>query len=142
MPTVREIMTADPEQVDIDTNLREALTAMRDLDVGSLPVVAQGKLVGIITDRDITVRVIAEDRNPDGVQVGEALTTNPVTARPQMDVAEASRLMAQHQIRRLPVVDGGRLVGILALGDVAVDASPRTAGAALKEISTPSEPER
>ena len=142
MATVREMMTGNPEQVDTDTTVHEAARIMSELNVGAVPVVTGGQLQGIVTDRDITVRVIAENRNPAEVRVGEIATPSPVTVTPDMDMDEAARLMAEHQVRRLPVVEGDRLVGMLSLGDVAVEGSSAEAGRALKEISTPAEPER
>ena len=142
MPTVREMMTADPEQVDRDDTVQDAAAKMRELNVGAIPVIAGGQVQGIITDRDITVRVIAENRKLADVRVHEIASGNPVTVTPDTDMNQAAQLMAQHQVRRLPVVEGGRLVGMLSLGDLAVEGDTREAGQALKEISTPAEPER
>ena len=115
---------------------------MREIDVGAVPVTGSGRVVGIVTDRDITVRVIAANRKPGDVRVREIASADVVTTTPDAEMAEATALMAQHQIRRLPVVEDGRLVGMLSLGDLSVDGSTRDAGRALREISTPSEPER
>ena len=142
MSTVREIMTRDPERVDADAMVQEAARVMRDLNVGSVPVVSSGKVHGIVTDRDITLRVIAEDRNPGTVRVGDIASPGPVTVTPDTSVESAARLMAAQQIRRLPVVENGQLVGMLSLGDISVEGSTAAAGKALTEISTPSEPER
>ena len=142
MPTVRDVMTSDPEQVDRDASVQEAATTMRELNVGAVPVVAGGRVQGIVTDRDITVRVIAEGRRPADVRVHEVASADPVTVAPDTDTREAARLMAEHQVRRLPVVEGGSLVGMISLGDLAADADPAEAGRALREISTPAEPER
>ena len=142
MPTVREMMTADPEQVDRDDTVQDAAAKMRELNVGAIPVIAGGQVQGIITDRDITVRVIAENRKLADVRVHEIASGDPVTVTPDTDMNQAAQLMAQHQVRRLPVVEGGRLVGMLSLGDLAVEGDTREAGQALKEISTPAEPER
>lgn len=142
MASVREMMTGDPEQVDRDDSVYDAACKMRELNVGAVPVVGGGQVQGIVTDRDITLRVIAENRNLKQVRVHEIASTDPVTVTPDTDMDEAARLMAQHQVRRLPVVDGGRLVGMLSLGDLSVDGNAREAGRALKDISSPSEPER
>ena len=142
MPTVREMMTGDPEQIEADARVHEAARTMRELNVGAVPVVSGGTLQGIVTDRDITIRVIAENRNPKEARVGDIATPNPVTVSPDMSIDEAARLMAQHQVRRLPVVENGALVGMLSLGDVSVEGDARQAGQALREISTPAEPER
>jgi len=142
MASVREIMTADPEQVDADAQVHEAALVMRELNVGAVPVTSGGQVCGIITDRDITLRVLAENRNPAEVKVRDVATSSIVTTAPDTDVADAARLMAEHQVRRLPVVEGGRLVGMLSLADVSLDGNARVAGTALKEISSPAEPDR
>ena len=142
MPKVREMMTGDPESVDADATVREAAEKMRQIDVGAVPVIGNGRVLGIVTDRDITVRVIAANRRPGEVRVREIASADVVTTTPDAEMAEATALMAQHQIRRLPVVEDGRLVGMLSLGDLSVDGSTRDAGRALREISTPAEPER
>ena len=142
MPTVRAVMTPNPESVDASATVHEAVEKMRDLNVGIVPVVAGGRVQGVITDRDVTVRLIAENRSPRDVTAGEIATPHPVTITPEMDVQEASRLMGQHQVRRLPVVENGQLVGMLSLGDVSVDADSGAARQALRQVSTPAEPER
>ena len=142
MPTVREMMTDNPEHVDRDATVQDAAKVMSELNVGAVPVVSGGRVEGIVTDRDITVRVIAESRRPGEVRVHEIASSDPVTVSPNTDMGEAAQLMAQHQVRRLPVVENGQLVGMLSLGDLSVEGSTGEAGRALKEISTPSEPER
>lgn len=138
---VREIMTQNVESVTPETDLVMVARQMRELNVGSMPIVEGGQLVGIITDRDIVVRVVADGKNPQGEQARNHLTPNPTTIRPDADVNEASELMAREQIRRLPVVEDGRLVGMLAIGDLAVDTGKdRLVGDALEKISEPSEP--
>jgi CBS domain-containing protein len=137
---VREVMTTGVSTVSPSTKVGEAARQMRDLNVGSLPVVDRQELVGIVTDRDITIRVTADGLNPDEVMVKDVMTSNPTTISPDQTVDEASRVMSRQQIRRLPVVENGKLVGILALGDVATDPeSQDEAGAALTDISQPSE---
>src|SRR4051794_27782668 len=137
---VRDVMTTDVDTVNPSTKVGEAARQMRDTNVGSLPVVDRQELVGIVTDRDITIRVAADGINADEVLVKEVMTADPVTVSPDQTVDEASAVMSQHQVRRLPVVDGGKLVGILALGDVATDPSSQDeAGEALTGISQPSE---
>lgn len=137
MATVRDVMTKDPEYLGADSTARDAVQVMRERNVGSVPVVVGGRLQGIITDRDIALRVVAEDRLPTEVILSEIATATPLTITPEMDVESAARLMAQHQVRRLPVVDGTDLVGIVSLGDLSVEGDQRAAGAALKEISAP-----
>lgn len=139
---VRDAMTTDVDVVMPSSKVSDAAEKMRNLNVGSLPVIDQQQLVGIITDRDITVRVTADGGSPDDVLVKQVMSTDVVTVSPDTDMDDAARLMANHQIRRLPVVDGGKLVGMLALGDVATEPGERkNAGAALTNISFPSEPD-
>src|SRR5215210_5966691 len=137
---IREIMTTDVDMVSPSTKITEAARNMRDMNVGSMPVVDRQELVGIITDRDIAVRVTADGIDPDEVLVKEVMSTDVVTVRPDQTVDDAVKLMSQHQVRRLPVVENGKLVGILALGDVALDPTAKDeAGEALSEISSPSD---
>lgn len=142
MTTVREIMTGDPRSVDADDSVAAAAEAMRELNVGSVPVMAEGRIAGIITDRDITLRVIAENRLPQETKVREIATGEPLTVTPDTLVEVAAGLMASRQIRRLPVEEDGALVGMLSLGDVSVEGSERRAGEALTDISEPSRPDR
>jgi len=142
MATVREAMTGNPESVDGDATVQDAIRTMRELNVGAVPVVGGGRVAGIVTDRDVTVRVIAENRRPADMRVREIASTDVVTVTPNTDMNEASTLMARHQVRRLPVVEDGRLVGMLSLGDLSVEGNTQDAGKALREISTPAEPER
>ena len=136
----REIMSRDPRCVTPDASVREAARLMKDEDVGVLPVVeADGKdkrLVGMVTDRDIVLRVVAEGKDVQSSTVGEVASRDLVTVDPQQDLDEALRLMAQHQVRRLPVVEeDGRLVGILAQADVATAGHDAKTGQVVEEIS-------
>jgi CBS domain-containing protein len=134
-------MTSPVEFVTAETDLVMVARRMRDLNVGSLPVIEGDRLMGIITDRDIVIRVLAEGRDPQREHVRDYVTPSPTTISPDADVGEASKLMAREQIRRLPVVDGARLVGYLAIGDLAVDTGQdRLVGDALEKISEPSQP--
>lgn len=142
MALVRDVMTNNPENVDADASVSDAATIMHELEIGAVPVVGNGAIQGIITDRDIAIRVVAANRNPSEVKVSEIATPNPVTVGPDADMKEAEDLMAQHQVRRLPVVENGKLVGILALGDVSVEASVKDAGRVLRDVSNPAEPGR
>ena len=138
---VRDIMTAGVESVTPEMDLVMVARRMKELNVGSVPVVEGDRLVGIVTDRDIVIRAVAEGQNPQSVQVRSCLTPNPTTISPDADVQEASQLMASEQIRRLPVVENGQLVGYLAIGDLAVDVGrDRLVGDALEKISEPSNP--
>jgi len=133
--TVRELMTADPRTVEPTTSTVEAAQIMREEDAGRVPVVEGDQLVGIVTDRDIVLRVVAEARDPRTVTVGEIASRQLVTIDPEQSVDEAARLMAEHQVRRLPVVEeDGQLVGIVAQADIAL-AEPRQAVQMPEEIS-------
>jgi CBS domain-containing protein len=133
----REIMTTDVKTVDRDTPLREVAAIMRDADVGSLPVVENGKLVGIVTDRDIVIRALAEGRDPS-TSVGYAMTADIFSVRPDDFVFEAIRMMGDKQVRRIPVVnDDGALAGIIAMADIALEVEDeREIAEALEEISS------
>ena len=132
---VRDAMTESPRTASLSQSLHEAARVMKDEDVGSLPVVEDGGLVGVITDRDIVVRAVAEGRAPDSVTVGEIVSRDPVTVQPGEKLDEAIRLMARHRVRRLPVVEEGRLVGVLAQADVASEAGEEETGELVEEIS-------
>ncbi len=109
---------------------------MRDEDVGLAPIVEGDKLIGTVTDRDIAIRVVAESKDPEQTTVREVASTSLVTIDPAQDLEEALRLMAQHQVRRLPVVEeDGRLVGVVAQADVARMGDDRQTGQVVEEIS-------
>jgi CBS domain-containing protein len=131
-------MTTNPTSVVADNPVVEAARIMKEKDVGIVPVVEGGRLVGTVTDRDIAVRVVAEGKDPHSVRVREIASTDVVTVDPQQDLDEALRLMASHQVRRLPVVEeGGKLVGIVAQADVAREANDKQTGELVEEISQP-----
>ena len=133
----REIMTKSVTTATRDMPLREAAAMMRDGDMGSIPVVEEGKLVGIVTDRDIVVRSIAEGKNADS-PVGDAMTTEIFSVRPDDFVFEAIRLMGDKQVRRIPVVEeDGSLAGIIAMADIALETEDqREVAETLEEISS------
>jgi CBS domain-containing protein len=134
--SIRDLMTTDPRSLAGGSSVIEAARLMRDDDVGVIPVVEDGKLVGTLTDRDITIRVVAEGRSPDNTTVGEIASRDLVTVDPQQDLDEALRLMARHQVRRLPVVEeDGKLVGIVAQADIARNASDEQTGDVVEDIS-------
>jgi len=138
---VRDIMTTSVETIAPDTDLVAAARRMKELNVGSLPVVKEGRLIGIITDRDIVVRAVAEGRELLLERVETYLTPSPTTISPDADAQQASELMAREQIRRLPVVEGDRLVGFLAIGDLAVELNKdKLVGNVLEKISEPAQP--
>jgi CBS domain-containing protein len=132
---IREIMTGNVETCTLLDNVFEVAVKMKELNVGAIPIVDNDKLVGMITDRDIVIRGIAE-KHPPSSKVESVMSDHLVTATPDMSTKEATSLMAEHQIRRLPVVEGDKLVGIVALGDFAVDEmTDEQAQYALTEIS-------
>ena len=141
---LRDLMTRGVEVVDPHDGLPEAAMKMRSLDVGSVPVCDGDRLVGMLTDRDITVRAVAEGRDLSTTLVDDVMTREVVYATEDQEVDEAARLMADRQVRRLPVIDRhDRLVGIVSLGDLAVDSGEdQAAGEALERISRPARPKR
>jgi CBS domain-containing protein len=133
---IRDLMTANPCSVDADKSVAYAAKMMRDEDVGLAPIVEGDKLIGTVTDRDIAIRVVAEGKDPEQTTVREVASTNLVTIDPQQDLEEALRLMAKHQVRRLPVVEeDGRLVGVVAQADVAKHGDDAQTGQVVQEIS-------
>lgn len=133
--TVRESMTADPKTISGSAPVSEAARLMASEDVGSLPVVEGDELVGIVTDRDLVVQVVARGKDPDSVRVLDVYSKAPVVASPDEPLDEALQRMASEQVRRLPVVSEGRLVGILAQADVARQAHAESTGQMVEEIS-------
>jgi CBS domain-containing protein len=133
--TVREAMTASPRSIDSGETVVAAARIMASQDVGSLPVVENGKLVGMVTDRDLVLHVLAKGLDPTKVSVAEVGSESPVVASPGESLDAALRRMAQEQVRRLPVVDDGELVGILAQADVARTAQPSSTGEMVEQIS-------
>jgi CBS domain-containing protein len=129
-------MTSNPCAIEADKPVAYAAKMMKDEDVGLAPVVEGDRLIGTLTDRDITVRVVAEGRDPQAVRVREVASTDVVAVDPQRDLDEALKLMARHQVRRLPVVqEDGRLVGVVAQADVAEEAKAKKVGELVEEIS-------
>jgi len=138
MNTLRDIMTPSPATVNISDSVIMASQVMRDEDIGSVPVIDEQTVAGIITDRDITIKVVAEGIDPETAQVGEYMSTHPVTGHPNMSVNEAIELMGREQIRRLPILEQNRLVGIVSLGDFALETqADEEVEDALEEISQP-----
>jgi CBS domain-containing protein len=134
--SVRDVMTANPCTIDADKPVAYAAKMMKQENVGIAPIVEGNRLVGTLTDRDIVLRVVAESKDPQAVQVREVASTAPVTIDPEENLDEALRLMASHQVRRLPVVEeDGRVVGVLAQADVAEEVKPKKTGEMVGEIS-------
>jgi CBS domain-containing protein len=137
MTQIRELMTENPSTCEHNATVVDAAKVMAREDVGSIPVVEDGRLVGVVTDRDLVVRVLAEGRDPETTTVGEIATKNVETVPPDADLDEALRIMASNQVRRLPVVEGDRLVGIVAQADVARHSDEVRTGEVVEEISKP-----
>jgi CBS domain-containing protein len=138
---VRDIMTTELVTVSPSTPLAEAGRLMRDVNIGDVLVVDGGRLVGILTDRDVTIRAVAEGRDVNAAQASDYMTAQLFTGMPDWDVEDAADIMGEEQIRRLPILENGRLVGILSLGDIAVEPEGGAVAAeALEEISEPAMP--
>ncbi len=136
---IAEVMTDRPRAVTPQTSVREAARLMEEEDVGSLPVVDEGvRLVGIVTDRDVALRVVGGGLDPEGTRVSEVASTDVVTLTPDHDLDEALGLMARAQVRRLPIVAReNELVGILAQADIARAGKDKTTGEVIEAISQP-----
>lgn len=132
---IRDVMTPNPRCVSPGDTIQNAARIMRDFDTGAVPVVDNGRPVGIVTDRDIVVRAVAEDGQVNRT-VREIVTSGVVCASPDMSTHEAANLMSEHQVRRLPVVENDHVVGIVSLGDLAVkEAKDKRIGDTLEHIS-------
>lgn len=132
---IREVMTPNPRCVMPDETIQAAARIMRDEDTGAVPVVQDGRVLGMVTDRDIVIRAVADGAKLDR-PVRDIVSGEPVCATPDMSTREVSKLMAEHQIRRLPVVEGERIVGIVSLGDLAVkEGKDSRTGETLEDIS-------
>ncbi len=132
---IKELMTTDVRSVKPNDTVITAATLMNQIDVGCIPVVDNDKVVGIITDRDIVLRNVAKGKDPNQ-QISSVMTTEVTTVSPDMDVHQVADIMAEFQIRRLPVVENSKLVGIVSIGDLAIeDIFENEAGEALHEIS-------
>ena len=136
MTTAREIMTANAECARTDETLADAARKMRDLDVGALPICGDDdRLKGVVTDRDIVVRCVADGADPTSTPVSELAEGKPVTIGADDPIDEALRTMIEHGVRRLPVIDGGRLVGMVSQADVARETTPEQAGELVAALS-------
>lgn len=133
--TVEEIMTTDPRTVDSGDTLLDAARAMRDADIGNVIVMDGGQASGILTDRDIVIRAVAEGRDPESTSVGDVASSGLQTLTPDQSIDDAVTMMRDKDIRRLPVCKRGRPVGILSLGDLAMEREPQSA---LADISSAS----
>jgi CBS domain-containing protein len=133
--TIRDFMTGNPRSVSPDSTIQDAAKIMRDEDAGVVPITEGDNLAGVITDRDIAIRAVAEGRDGQ-TTVREIASQDVVTIDPEQELDEALRLMAQHQVRRLPVVEeDGRLVGIVSQADVARHGDDSRTGEVVEQIS-------
>jgi CBS domain-containing protein len=129
--TIAELMNPEPVTCEPDADVRSAAELMRDQDIGDVVVVEGSDIRGIVTDRDIAIRAVAEGRGPD-TRLADILSDPVVTASPTDSVEHVVDLMRRHAVRRIPVVESGRLAGVVSLGDLAIE---RDAGSALADIS-------
>lgn len=139
---VKDIMTGSVVSLNSEDSVERAAGLMKEHNIGAVPVCEGDKVIGIITDRDIALRSVAPGKDSKSQSVREIMSSNPVTGTPDMDIQDASRVMSERQIRRLPIVDNENLVGMVSLGDIAV--TPKLneeAEQALSSISEPSTPE-
>jgi CBS domain-containing protein len=133
---IKDVMTSNPCTIDAEKSVAYAAKMMREEDVGLAPIVEGDKLIGMLTDRDIAIRVVAEGRNPDQVKVADVASKQVVTIDPQQDLDEALRIMAKHQVRRLAVLEeDGKLVGVVAQADIAREGDDMQTGKLVEEIS-------
>jgi CBS domain-containing protein len=135
---VSEVMTADPMSVSPDTPAAEIARMMRQEHIGEVMVAENDRLRGMVTDRDLVVRLLAEARDPQSTAIQEVCSGDLVTCSPDSSIGEAVRAMREHAVRRLPVVQDDRLVGVVSIGDLAIEQDPNSA---LSDISA-AEPNR
>ncbi|MFY9578020.1 MAG: CBS domain-containing protein [Gaiellaceae bacterium] len=134
--SIRDIMTSNPQTVEQGKTVVAAARIMKQEDAGVVPVTANGRLTGMVTDRDIAIRVVAQCKDPKSITVREVASMDLVTIDPEQDLDEAVHLIAKHQVRRLPVVEeDGRLVGVVAQADVARQGDDTKTGQVVQEIS-------
>ena len=135
---VRDVMTTRPRCVTSDTPLDQVAELMETEDVGAIPIVDGDRLIGMVTDRDITIRAVAKGKDPRGMPVSQIASQDLVTVDPDQDLSDALKLMGQYQVRRLAVVEEDeRLVGVVSQADIALHTKEKTAGELLEDISRP-----
>lgn len=133
---VQDIMHRGATALEVDATATELARRMRDDDVGAIPIRENSHIVGVVTDRDIACRVAAKGADPDAITAGDIMTENPVFCGPEDNVADALELMQLRRIRRLPVMESGRLVGMLSLGDVCFAMDERSTVDTLRAVAT------
>ncbi len=135
---VSDLMTKNPATARPSSGLHEVAKMMRDCDCGAIPVVDNEKIVGVITDRDITIRVIADNKNPQDVKVSDVMSKQVVTAMIGDDVNDVANMMEKHKVRRIPVVDErGFIVGMVSQADIALNTSDSTTADVVQKVSEP-----
>ena len=138
---IKELMTKTVATLNENDTVEQAAHLMKEYNVGSIPICKGEKVIGIITDRDIALRSVAEGENYKSQNVRTIMTSNPVVGHPEMDIQDAARVMSERQIRRLPIVDNNNIVGMVSLGDIAVESNlSDKAESALQDISEPCSP--
>lgn len=138
---IRDMMTKETRSVTPDTPVIEAAGLMRLHDIGGVPVLDGQRVVGMLTDRDIVLQVVADGGDPRSTPVRDVMSTGSISVEADQEVERAVELMQKYQVRRLPVLDaGGVLVGIISLGDIAVDVHAGLSGKVLKDVSEPAAP--
>lgn len=133
MTTVREVMTPDPLTLPADASVAEAARLMRDHDIGDVLVLTDGRVSGIVTDRDVAVRAVAEAADPESTTLADICSGGLVTVAPTDELHEAADLMREYSVRRVPVLEDERPVGILSIGDLAINVDPDSALAEISE---------
>lgn len=128
---IKEVMTANPVTVEISDTIHDAARAMREKDIGAVVVMRDSEVAGVLTDRDVTVRAVADGKNPDQVRVQEICSVDITTLSPDDSVDKAVQLMRDKAVRRVPVVQGGKPVGIVSIGDLAMERDDRSALASI-----------
>ena len=127
MPTVQDVMTTEPVAMQSSDSVLDAARRMKERDIGDVIVLDGDSVCGLVTDRDIVVRVLAEEREPHGTQLGEVCSRDLVTVAPGDDLTAAGDLMRERAVRRIPVVENGKVVGIVSIGDLAIERDPESA---------------
>ena len=130
---IRDVMTPNPVSLPSTTSLREAAQTMKDRDIGNVLVEDGGSLCGLVTDRDIVVRAVADGRDPAQTTLSDVCSHDLITVTPDETIANAAKLMGERAVRRLPVVEGGKAVGVVSIGDLAIAADPKSALADLSD---------
>lgn len=134
---VKEVMTTRVVSVAPNSNVKDAAALMNKHNIGSVPVVDSGMVRGIITDRDIVLRCVAEGRDANNLRVSDICSSGAISVKPVQSLSDAIHVMASEQVRRLPVVDDGKLVGMLSLADIAREKSGMELAGAISDISMP-----